>query len=153
MPVDVVCPKCHAELEANSRKARDAETFECAACGAVSPMPELFTDDKPSRVSSYTAPKFDAKAPLKSSVAAGLLQLFFGFLGLGRFYLGYTAVGVTQVSLWIVGLLMVFLGWLVAYIFSLLGFLILAALGIWVLVEAIMMIAGAIPDADGRKLA
>lgn len=153
MSFDVVCPKCHAELEADGRKAREAETFECAACGAVSPMPGLGAADTPTKVAAYTPPKFGANAPLKSSVAAGLLQLFFGFLGLGRFYLGYTAVGVTQLGLWIVGLLMVFLGWLVLPIFSLLGFLILIAVGIWVLVEAIMMIAGAIPDADGRTLA
>lgn len=82
-----------------------------------------------------------------------MLQLFFGFLGLGRFYLGYTAVGVAQISVWIVGLLMVFLGWMVLFPFSIIGFMLLIGLGIWILVEAIMMIAGAIPDADGRKLA
>ncbi|TXI62205.1 TM2 domain-containing protein [Mycolicibacterium mageritense] len=90
--------------------------------------------------------------PPKSAVAAGLLQLFFGFLGLGRFYLGYTGIGMTQLGLWIVGLLMLFLGWLLLFVFSIIGFMILIALGIWVLIEAIMMIAGAIPDADGRRL-
>lgn len=137
MAVDVECPKCHAELELNGRRALAADTFTCARCGKVSPIPDVL----------------DTDAPPKSSVAAGLLQLFFGYLGLGRFYLGYTAMGIIQLSLWITGLLMLVLGWLLFFVFSLIGFVILIALGIWILVEAIMMIAGAIPDADGRKLA
>ena len=32
----------------------------------------------------------------KSKMAAGLLQIFLGGLGIGRFYLGYTGVGVAQ---------------------------------------------------------
>lgn len=131
MPFDVECPKCHAELEMNGRRAQSAETFTCARCGAVSPIPdEVGSDD-----------------PRKSSVAAGLLQLFFGFLGLGRFYLGYIAIGVAQLTLWIASLL----AWLL--VSMALGWIMLAALTLWVVVEAIMMIAGAIPDADGRKLA
>lgn len=32
----------------------------------------------------------------KSRVVAGLLQIFFGFVGAGRFYTGYTGMGVAQ---------------------------------------------------------
>lgn len=151
MAVDVECPNCHAELEMNGRKALAAETFECARCGTVSPMPG---SQMPREHQSGSSRREQAgtSTPPKSAVAAGLLQLFFGFLGLGRFYLGYTAVGLSQLALWIVGLLMVFFGWLLLFVFSIIGFMLLAALGIWVLVEAIMMIAGAIPDADGHKL-
>ncbi len=114
----------------NGRRALAAETFTCARCGTVSPIPDdVGTDD-----------------PRKSSVAAGLLQLFFGFLGLGRFYLGYIGVGVAQLVLWIASLLV----WL--FVSMVFGWIMLAVLGVWVLVEAIMMIAGAIPDADGRRL-
>lgn len=130
MSFDVECPKCHAELEMNGRRALAADTFTCARCGKVSPIPdEVGSDD-----------------PRKSSVAAGLLQLFFGFLGLGRFYLGYTAIGVTQLTLWITSLLV----WL--FVSMVLGWIMLGILTIWVVVEAIMIIAGAIPDADGRRL-
>lgn len=130
MSFDVECPKCHAELEVNGRRALAAETFTCARCGTVSPIPdEVGTDD-----------------PRKSSVAAGLLQLFLGFLGLGRFYLGYTAIGVAQLVLWIASLL----AWL--FVSMVLGWIMLGILTIWIVVEAIMMIAGAIPDADGRRL-
>lgn len=33
----------------------------------------------------------------KSRILAGLLQIFFGFLGAGRFYLGYTNIAVSQI--------------------------------------------------------
>ncbi|MBX8687658.1 NINE protein [Mycobacterium sp. 20091114027_K0903767] len=103
----------------------------CARCETVSPIPDdVGTDD-----------------PRKPSVAAGLLQLLFGFLGLGRFYLGYIGIGVAQLGLWIASLLV----WL--FINMVLGWIMLAASGVWVLVEAIMMIVGAIPDSDGRRLA
>ncbi|OBC11383.1 hypothetical protein A5784_34865 [Mycobacterium sp. 852013-50091_SCH5140682] len=82
--------------------------------------------------------------PPKSGVVAGLLQLFLGFFGLGRFYLGYTSLGGIQLTLGVVGLITTMLCGI--------GMVILVPLGIWVLIEGIMMIAGAIPDASGNKL-
>ena len=32
----------------------------------------------------------------KSKIAAGLLQIFFGYLGIGRFYVGNVGVGIAQ---------------------------------------------------------
>lgn len=37
--------------------------------------------------------------PAKSRVAAGLLQIFFGGFGVGRFYLGYGGIGAAQLLL------------------------------------------------------
>lgn len=37
--------------------------------------------------------------PPKSRVAAGLLQIFFGGLGIGRFYLGHSGIGIAQLLL------------------------------------------------------
>ena len=34
--------------------------------------------------------------PRKSRLVAGLLQIFLGFFGIGRFYLGYTGMGLAQ---------------------------------------------------------
>lgn len=34
--------------------------------------------------------------PRKSRVVAGLLQIFLGFIGAGRFYTGYTGIGIAQ---------------------------------------------------------
>lgn len=79
----------------------------------------------------------------KSKVTAGLLQLFFGGFGVGRFYLGSTNIAVTQLVLTLVG-------WATAIF--LIGFVILAGVGIWALVDAIMMFTGSVPDQYGRKL-
>jgi TM2 domain-containing membrane protein YozV len=64
----------------------------------------------------------------KSKIVAGLLQLFLGTLGIGRFYLGYTGLGVA----------MLLLSWLTC--------------GIWPLVDAILIFVGKVPDSEGRAL-
>ncbi|OBF21589.1 hypothetical protein A5727_08725 [Mycobacterium sp. ACS4331] len=80
---------------------------------------------------------------VKSGVVAGLLQLFLGWFGLGRFYLGYNGIGAVQLTLGIIGLVTSV---------ALVGLIILVPLSIWLIIEAFMMIAGAIPDAQGRKV-
>jgi len=82
--------------------------------------------------------------PSKSAVAAGLLQIFFGTFGAGRFYIGTTGTAVTQLVLGLTGLFFT--------LFCLIGIVLLVPLWIWTFVEGIMMFAGAIPDAYGRKL-
>jgi len=73
-------------------------------------------------VDAYGRPLSD-----KSRMAAGLLQFFLGHFGIGRFYLGYTTIGVFQ--------LLTFGG---CYI--------------WAFIDAIMIITGKVPDAQGRTL-
>lgn len=80
----------------------------------------------------------------RSRLIAGLLQLFLGWQGLGRFYLGYYSVGAVQLTLGAVGIVTTLLCWI--------GVIILVPLTIWVTIEAVMMIGGGMPDADGRKL-
>lgn len=62
----------------------------------------------------------------KSKLAAGLLGIFLGGLGIHRFYLGYTTIGIIQI------VLTVFLG---IFTFGLVG--------LWGLIEGIMILAGA----------
>lgn len=81
----------------------------------------------------YPGPAFGVDAygrPLsdKSKMVAGLLQLFLGTFGIGRFYLGYTGLGVA----------MLFLSWLTC--------------GVWPLIDAILILVGRVPDSDGRTL-
>jgi len=64
----------------------------------------------------------------KSKIVAGLLQIFLGSFGVGRFYTGHIGLGVAQLLL----------GWLTC--------------GIWPLVDGIMMLMGKVPDAQGRPL-
>ncbi|WP_019202773.1 TM2 domain-containing protein [Tsukamurella sp. 1534] len=79
----------------------------------------------------------------KSKIAAGLLQLFLGGFGIGRFYLGYTGIGAAQLCLWLLGL--------VTSIF-LIGFVLLFAVGVWALIDAVMILTGGVKDAQGRVL-
>jgi hypothetical protein len=84
----------------------------------------------------YGDPRFGLDAygqPLsdKSKLAAGLLQLFLGGFGIGRFYLGYNNIGVIQIVVTIVT----------------------CGIGsIWGLIDAILILSGNVPDADGRTL-
>jgi TM2 domain-containing membrane protein YozV len=67
----------------------------------------------------------------KSKLTAGLLQLFLGGFGVGRFYLGYSTIGVLQLVVTLVTC----------------GFG-----AIWGLIDAIMILTDKVPDAQGRGL-
>ena len=74
----------------------------------------------------------------KSKIAAGLLGIFLGGLGIHRFYLGYTTIGVIQIVLTV-----------------LLGIFTFGLVGLWGLVEGIMILASASyfqRDANGIPL-
>lgn len=65
----------------------------------------------------------------KSKMVAGLLQIFLGTFGAGRFYTGHTMIAIAQffVSLTCIGAL-------------------------WPMIDGIMMLTGKVPDAEGRPL-
>jgi TM2 domain-containing membrane protein YozV len=63
----------------------------------------------------------------KQKLVAALLCFFLGVVGIHRFYLGYTTIGIIQ-------------------IFTLGG------CGIWALVDLVMILIGSLKDADGREL-
>ncbi|WP_090007111.1 NINE protein [Lentzea albidocapillata] len=63
----------------------------------------------------------------KSKVAAGVLQLFLGNLGIGRFYTGHTGIAVAQL-------------------------LTCGGCGIWSLIDGIIILVNGGTDAQGRKL-
>ncbi|WP_217588252.1 TM2 domain-containing protein [Lentibacillus saliphilus] len=77
----------------------------------------------------------------KSTLVSYLLLIFFGTLGIHRFYLGRTATGVIQLVLTIVG-------WLTAII--LVGFVLIIIVGIWVLID-LFLIPGIIAE-DNQRL-
>jgi TM2 domain-containing membrane protein YozV len=68
----------------------------------------------------------------KSKLIAGILQLTLGSFGVGRFYLGYTGIGIAQIAV----------TWLTCGIGA-----------IWPLIDGVMILTGSVPtDADGRPL-
>ncbi|MQY28097.1 TM2 domain-containing protein [Nocardia aurantia] len=67
----------------------------------------------------------------KSKLVAGLLQIFLGGFGVGRFYLGYTGLGIAQIAV----------TWLTCGI----G-------GLWPLIDGIMILVGKVRDPQGLPL-
>jgi len=67
----------------------------------------------------------------KSKVVAGLLQIFLGAFGVGRFYTGHTTIAILQI--------------VVTWVTCGLG-------ALWPFVDGILMLVGKVPDAQGRPL-
>ena len=63
----------------------------------------------------------------KDWLTAVLLSLFVGWLGIDRFYLGYTGLGIAKL-------------------------LTLGFFGIWALIDLVLIIMGRLPDSDGLPL-
>lgn len=89
---------------------------------------------------AYGAPAVAYDPTLRSKLVAGLLGIFVGGLGVHRFYLGYTAIGVAQLALFLVlGIPTCGIGCIAA--------------SIWGLIEGILILTGSInQDAQGRPL-
>lgn len=81
--------------------------------------------------------------PVKSPcsfVATLLLCFFLGGLGIHRFYVGKTGTGIAMLVMCILGIIP-FIGWLLWI-----------ALGVWVLVDFIMIIVGSFTDSKGLPI-
>ena len=111
----------------------------CARCGAP-------VDVAPPPVPPPPAPRPAAAAAwsvasTKSRLAAGLLGVFFGYLGVHRFYLGYTEIGLVQLALFL-GLSLVTCGFATPFVV------------LWGVIEGIVILAGGFDrDGYGRPLA
>lgn len=67
----------------------------------------------------------------KQKIVAGLLQLFVGVFGVGRFYTGHTGLAIAQILV----------TWGTC-----------GAGAVWPVIDGIMMLAGQVTDAEGRPL-
>ncbi len=106
------CSNCGSEI-------KDGAEF-CSKCGSKA------------GTSNATAGQTVNANTQKSKLAAGLLQIFLGCFGVGRFYLGYTGIGVAQllVSLFTCGI----------------G-------AIWPFIDGILILTGSVAtDAEGNPL-
>ncbi|PHV70764.1 hypothetical protein CS063_08325 [Sporanaerobium hydrogeniformans] len=121
------CGKCGAEL--------NEEAKFCSNCGAP-----IMVENRQEPMPNYYPNNDHVTSNQKSKLVAGLLQIFLGCFGVGRFYLGYTAIGVAQ-------LLVVWLG--IPFTCG------LATIGgiIWTIVDGILILCDQVPnDANGVPL-
>ena len=109
------CPNCGGET--------DPEAVVCVQCGAALNKPDAG----------------ERTAGDRSKLAAGLLGIFLGWLGIHNFYLGFTGKAVGQLLLGTLGSLACGIGPIVSFI--------------WSFFEGILIISGSKDtDADGNKL-
>ena len=125
-PAAVVCVKCGAPRGQGANFCQNCAApsvpgaVVCTTCGAALSQP--------------------VQGVQKSKMAAGLLGIFLGSLGVHNFYLGFTGKAIAQLLLTLIG------GWLFG-----LGAI---AASIWGLVEGIQILTGSIKaDAKGVPLA
>ena len=78
----------------------------------------------------------------KTKVAAGLLQIFVGTFGVGRFYTGHTGLAIGQLVACLVGVWI--LSWFTCGISAFVVF--------WPLIDGIVLLASDSKDAQGRLL-
>ena len=111
------CENCGAEVKDGAQV--------CLSCGAI--------------ISGGNGKKKEKNANAKSKMAAGLLGIFLGSLGVHNFYLGYTGKAIAQLLLTVVGSWCFGIGAMVAWV--------------WGLIEGILILCGNIDkDADGNPL-
>ena len=112
----------------------------CQACGAATdPMAELCL-----KCGAKLGKTVAGDASPKSRMVTTLLAFFLGEFGAHRFYLGKTGTAIAMLLLTIVGYATIWL--------FLIGFVFLAAVWIWNLIDFIMAIAGTMKDKDGKLI-
>ncbi len=79
----------------------------------------------------------------RSRLVAVLLCGLLGGTGAHRFYAGKSGSGIVMLLLFIMG---------IVFSFFLVGFVFLVPLGIWALVDFIMILTGSFTDAEGKKI-
>ena len=126
----VVCLNCGAQVTPAAYTAPPSAPSPafCKNCGAaVNPGAAVCV-----QCGAPVASGYQPAGEQKSKMVAGLLQIFIGGLGIGRFYLGYTGIGIAQIAVTVctcgVG-------------------------AIWTLIDGIMILTGSVKtDANGVPL-
>lgn len=130
------CINCGAAIQAGAAN--------CRKCGAAVEQPAQNVQQTgqaaPINVIIQSGPGVQQPEaigePTKSKIAAGLLGIFLGFLGIHRFYLGHTGIGIAQLLITVLTC-----GW---------GTIVTLP---WGLIEGILILVGNIDrDASGRLL-
>ena len=122
------CTGCGREIDDNA--------VICVHCGIATNNTNAQQQQPQAPQYGYQAPPVYNAQPIygeqKSKMAAGLLQIFLGSFGVGRFYLGYAGIGVAQILV----------TWLTCGIGA-----------VWPLIDGIMILTGSVKtDANGVPL-
>ena len=145
----VFCPNCGSPVANGASFCTNCGTAvnsafatpRCANCGVELAAGVAFCPNcgNPVKTTVFTQPQTEEVVGEKSKLAAGLLGIFLGGLGVHNFYLGYTGKAIGQLLLGTVGWILCGLGPI--------------ASGIWGLVEGIMILSGSIKkDGKGKLL-
>ncbi|MCC8073266.1 MAG: TM2 domain-containing protein [Clostridiales bacterium] len=124
-----VCVNCGAPTGAGNQF--------CPNCGKPTPPNAAFCTTCGVALNNMYAQNQGGVNNAKSKMAAGLLAIFLGTLGIHNFYLGYTTKAVIQLVVSLV------LSWTV---------IVPIGIWIWAIVEAVQIFSGKIPDANGVPL-
>ncbi len=117
------CPNCGKEVQ-------ESQVF-CPYCGAALKNPSSQKTEAPQN-NGVNDENRVVYGEQKSALAAGLLGIFLGGLGIHNFYLGYTGKAVAQLIL---------------------GIFTMGISGIWGFIEGILILTGEINvDGQGRPL-
>jgi TM2 domain-containing membrane protein YozV len=119
-------------------KENHGQAAFCSGCGAKLAGADGPRAQMPAPASAppgMSVPAAPGELSEKSKLAAALLAFFLGSLGIHRFYLGYTTIGIIQLA---ITLCTCGLGGLLV--------------GLWALIEMVFILTGSLKDAQGRTL-
>ena len=131
MAIPVQCKVCGKSM--NVRDEMAGKKGKCPACGSVvdvpGPVPQAPPSVPPQVVQMVVTPQMMAPiaAGGKSQGTAFVLSWLLGGLGIDRFYLGYTGLGILKL-------------------------LTLGGLGVWAIIDFVLTGTGKMKDAQGRPL-
>ncbi len=117
----------------------------CPACGKQTNTLAAICINCGAKLESAAQPatKDGVAISAKSRLAATLLALFLGEFGAHRFYTGKTATAIVMLVLAVLGY---------ATMIVVIGFFFLTAVGIWNLIDFIMIVAGKFKDSQGNVI-
>lgn len=147
------CKNCGKQIEDGKEYCSECESKE-ELFTEVSPIIEEKTNsnngnektDTNANNNTTNNMNYNVSPSQKSKITAGLFGIFLGQFGVHNFYLGYTSKATVQLVVSCVGLLL-------SCCTSGIGSILNTAMGIWGLIEGILILTGSInTDGEGKPL-